>query len=92
MRIEFETSDATTEEMTALIALLASLGGRLPNGAATAAPRAPTPAPVEPIAPSEQLIAEAAARASVQGELDANGVPWDERIHASTKSQTGAGI
>lgn len=88
MQITFNPGEATTDELTALIALLASLGGRLPTS------RTDTiqldvkvdPAdvheklaalPVEEIAPATTLTAMA---------VDANGTPWDARIHSDSKA------
>lgn len=112
MQISIDTSTASAAELTALIALLASLGGRSPvtvhDGVtwvesviqeettklilATAG---------DPPLPSEQLLAAAASTARPappppaddedEGAadltaLDKSGVPWDERIHSSSKS------
>lgn len=55
----------------------------------------PPPAPAVPPVPtpaSEALIQQEAARAAQPaGELDVNGIPWDERIHAGTKVKNGDG-
>ena len=111
MLINLDTNTASTAELTALIALLASLGGRVPSvrtetieftvdaskarediaAIAASIERAAPPPPVT----SESLIAQAVAeRADSDGgpavdptTLDADGIPWDARIHASTKSQ-----
>lgn len=58
-----------------------------PPPAADAAPPASDP-PVTDPPTSEALIqseANRAAGAAATGELDANGIPWDARIHAGTK-------
>jgi len=132
MQISFDTSLVSPDELTALIALCASLGGRLPaNGgtitvdltadtgklrevlaevAADDVPVSPVAASAEGNAPSAQTdtanIAPSAsenapsAESSSQSdaspttgnvELDTDGIPWDERIHASTKTTTADG-
>lgn len=106
MLINLDTATASTSELTALIALLASLGGRLPSvhtetvrievdasGAIEELGRLDRAAPPPPA--SEALIAQAVAERVDTDEgpavdpttLDADGIPWDARIHASTKSQ-----
>lgn len=47
-----------------------------------------TAAPVAPTAPAPQVTPAEVASA----ELDADGLPWDERIHAGTKTKTAKGI
>lgn len=151
MQINFDTTTANLDELTALIALCASLGGRLPDhatltvgsvtasgpadrilgaapttignvvvkltadtseldeaiertravaelGVALIGPEDDIPAPpasaegngaTTPSAPANEP-AEGAATSAPTGsiELDADGIPWDARIHAGTKSQT----
>lgn len=109
MQISLDTSTASTNELTALIALLASLGGRLPGNLAapsapstTDRPAPPAPAPT-PREQADELIRQEAARVASAAPpppseddagtvadpatLDADGIPWDARIHASTKTQ-----
>ena len=109
MQINIDTGTASTDELTALIALCASLGGRLPTAtgeivqtlkidasevrealAELAVPTAPTA--------SEALLAQEAARvaepevpASDPKQLDADGIPWDERIHSGNPTLTADG-
>lgn len=52
-----------------------------------AADETPAPAPA-PTAPQEQVTPQQVKEA----ELDNEGLPWDERIHASTKTKTAKGI
>jgi hypothetical protein len=128
MQISFiiDTDTTGSNELTALIALCASLGGRLPNHNPTVAypvdpeltarqrswvaqtgehvdAMPPPPAAestegndqVSPDAGSASEPTTAASTASAPGaavELDADGIPWDERIHASTKTKTQAGV
>lgn len=100
MEIKFDTSSATPEELNALMALVASLGGRLPH-LGPVMPEVAEAAPASIVAPSprdeaEALMAAESARVAstappppAEGTpvLDTDGIPWDERIHASTKSQ-----
>lgn len=129
MQISFiiETDTASPPELTALIALCASLGGRLPNAnpsvtysagdlsittpsfgpndGALPADDVPTPPaaestegkagqPVIPGAGTSEAITDgtSTSTASAAIELDADGIPWDERIHASTKTKTKADV
>lgn len=114
MQISLDTGQASTDELTALIALLASLGGRLPAGLPAPVPAGtqtrPAPPPPAVSSASEQaeaLIQQEAARVAGAGApppppadddgdageaadpttLDADGIPWDARIHAGTKTQ-----
>lgn len=84
MQITLDTSTASTNELTALIALLASLGGRLPTTCPVipeVAEQAARPAP--PPANEEEGDGAPADPTT----LDADGIPWDARIHAGTKTQ-----
>lgn len=109
MNINFNTSEMQREDMTALIALLHSLGGRLPDhmhtltvdaeGSIAKIEREPLPVfrkgqpdeESDPLpSPSERLIAQAASAAN-PGELDKDGIPWDARIHASSKAKNADG-
>lgn len=136
MQISLDTSTASPNELTALIALLHSLGGRLPAVSTVRldltadtvklrealrdasgnhrhlgaedeqtghSPSLDEDVPLPPsddegndVTSLDALDTEnaAASEASVPAgsiELDADGIPWDERIHASTKTQTGDG-
>lgn len=110
MQISLDTGQAGIDELTALIALLASLGGRLPHDhpAPVTVTTTTRPAPPPPAAPSaseqaEALIQQEAARVAGAAPpppadddsgpavdpttLDKDGIPWDARIHAGTKTQ-----
>lgn len=111
MQISLDTSTASTGELTAIIALLASLGGRLPASstvtvdltadpsklrdaveqAARPAPPPPAPAPDAPVAaaapPPPANEEEGDGAPADPTTLDADGIPWDARIHAGTKTQ-----
>lgn len=125
MQIRLDTSTASLPELTALIALCASLGGRLPlsfkyerllppggpddeqieearyaAGLTTPVDDVPAPPAAEEndqVSPdvggaSELTIATSPPVAGAAVELDADGIPWDERIHASTKTKTKADV
>lgn len=111
MQINIDTGTASTDELTALIALCASLGGRLPITAHDGSrwiEAADLPGMIAPIPPiktappaptaSEALLAQEAARvaepeapASDPKQLDADGIPWDERIHSGNPTLTADG-
>lgn len=123
MQISFDTALTRPEELTAIIALCASLGGRLPDHGQTtnvvnisgvAMPEVAerveaargTTAPVvyaDEVAEQGNDATSGTVRASEPAEapatsaptgsidLDADGIPWDERIHASTKTKTQSG-
>ena len=120
MNINIDTDTASTDELTALIALCASLGGRLPITAhdgsrwieAADLPNMRAPESAESVDPvvkaermappaptaSEALLAQEAARvakpevpASDPKQLDADGIPWDERIHSGNPTLTADG-
>lgn len=93
MQISLDTSTASTGELTALIALLASLGGRLPAGVPLATVRIDgteaAAAPRAVITEHEQSDAnEDPAALPIAGALDSTGVPWDARIHSTPASLT----
>lgn len=122
MQINIDTGTVSRDELTALIALCASLGGRLPDivppmpelkmrghsapifvvdeaapesaESVDPAVKAERMAPLAPIA-SEELLAQEAARvaepASDPKQLDADGIPWDERIHSGNPTLTADG-
>lgn len=108
MRIEIDTTNSGEAEYTAAIALLASLGGRLPSHGIGQVHVDVVPHPhaasgtLTREEPDAQTLAEAllnseAARVDTAAPppptdgavvLDADGIPWDARIHAGTKTQT----
>lgn len=115
MQITFDTSTASTAELTALMALCASLGGRL--GALPAEATSPATAratiaaefsssetPLPKVwTPNDVVVADGYTTnedapppppvvVDTTLELDVDGIPWDARIHASTKTKTKAGI
>jgi len=132
MQISFDTAHTSPDELTALIALCASLGGRLPEQTTVSnmvlkitadtsdveaaiarldndVPAAPTSAEgnaqsvqtdTANTAPSASENAPSAESSSQSDgspttgnvELDADGIPWDERIHASTKTKTAKNV
>lgn len=62
-----------------------------------ATPEQTAPVVKEQVITTETLVTDAASAPEVVTgntalELDADGVPWDERIHSSNKKQTGKGI
>lgn len=104
MQISFDTSTTGLDEINALMALLASLGGRVPHVDAvmpemSVAPVKPTDHPLRtPNDAAEALMAAETARVSSAStnetnpaELDADGLPWDDRIHASSKARNADG-
>jgi hypothetical protein len=130
MQIKLDTANTTTDELTGLIALCASLGGRLPSisgnpavtyridpelATATVHPNSPDAQRVEddvPLPPAAESTEGKAGQpdtpdadtseatgagtststASAAVELDADGIPWDERIHVSTKTKTAKNV
>jgi 2-oxoglutarate dehydrogenase E2 component (dihydrolipoamide succinyltransferase) len=60
-----------------------------PPPAPVAPVAAPPPAPVAPVAPV--AAPPAAAAPAAQAEVDIEGVPWDERIHASSRAKLKSG-
>lgn len=104
MQISLDTASASPDELTALIALCASLGGRLPS-VGSACPVMPEVATITtPREAADALMRAESARvvaASDEQEddgaevdpaaLDATGVPWDERIHSTPPRLTGTG-
>ena len=112
MQINIDTGTASTDELTALIALCASLGGRLPAAheiavkitadtsevRQTLAEAIEAAPPVDPVLASEMLLAQEAVRAENvleqtcdKAQLDADGIPWDERIHSGNPTLTADG-
>lgn len=100
MQITLNTAESSTDELTALIALLASLGGRLPSGgthfvvdidvtdearrvaehAEVNQGRRGPPTGEEPAAGQDALTV-------ALDNVDSAGIPWDERIHSSSKER-----
>lgn len=115
MHITLDTTTASADELTALIALLASLGGRLPSKGVgqvhvdvVARPNQETIEAIEetrrlmgraPADQAEALLQQEAARVAAAsdesdgpvfttaGQVDADGIPWDDRIHSSNKAR-----
>lgn len=102
MQITLNTGETSPEELTALIALLASLGGRLPHASTVTVEQGADKAvaiqtlkeeAVEAL-PSEQMLAAAAAQAvpppppanDEPPAVDSAGIPWDARIHSESKA------
>lgn len=97
MQITIHLDTVEQTDLAALAALVAALGGRAPVVAAAPEPVART-APPPPPPQSEQMIADAAANRQPPADedpgtvadpatLDKEGIPWDVRIHAGTKTQ-----
>ena len=77
--------NTTEQQLDAMAAAIAVLRGGAPQAA---------PKPAGPSVPGDPVRAAPAAPAPTTSgaeELDSAGVPWDERIHASTKSQNADG-
>lgn len=83
MMPEFARIDATIEEQLAPTA-----------GVVAPLPPALTTMPIDPgaTAPTVAALPSMPQPTPPQAEVDANGVYWDERIHASTKTKTNAGV
>lgn len=87
-RVLFDYSDNPLGERPATPAALEPPAAE-PAPTAAVAPDAPPPPPASAVPPpaSEALLQQEANRATgaTAADLDANGIPWDERIHAGTK-------
>jgi hypothetical protein len=100
MQITLNTAESSTDELTALIALLASLGGRLPNNTTVGNIVVKIDAD-EARAAVAQAVAEVAAEQDDEetaeitggsgGEVDSKGTPWDARIHSESKATVADG-
>ena len=96
MQITLNTTESSTDELTALIALLASLGGRLPNNTTvTNKAEIRGPAPEEPAAESDG-VTERFDKALADDQpsdfaVDSKGIPWDARIHSESKATVADG-
>lgn len=98
MQITLDTGTAGTDELTALIALLASLGGRLPNNTTVTNRVNITGPSAEETAHRVAVLAEQdePARARPADEpsdqaVDSKGTPWDARIHSESKATVADG-
>ena len=101
MQITLDTGTAGEHELTALIALLASLGGRLPNHSTVTNQVniehcGPTPTPPVTIAEIAKTTPDEPARARPADEppdqaVDSKGTPWDARIHSESKATVADG-
>lgn len=92
MQITLNTAESSTDELTALIALLASLGGRLPNNTTVTNKveiRGPASVQTVPLAIIESEDDESGNFPSVEDAgraVDSKGTPWDARIHSESKA------
>lgn len=97
MQITLNTAESSTDELTALIALLASLGGRLPNNATVTNKveiRGPASVQTVPLAIIESEDDESGNFPSVEDAgraVDSKGTPWDARIHSESKATVADG-
>lgn len=104
MEIRINTDESGPDEFTALIALFASLGGRLPNlTRAQQALAAPNVRQELEIRSAAELAAEIAPDQAVEQEVpadqqggpppsrDSKGTPWDARIHSESKATVADG-
>lgn len=99
MKYTLTISDLTAEEVTAFLNRSAASENQDVQVSATGAPEAPA-APVAPqqpasnmklIQPSIEVDTGNESQQDQNLELDANGHPWDARIHAKTKTQKADG-
>lgn len=101
MEIRINTDESGPDEFTALIALFASLGGRLPNGTTVTnntvvipAQIADTRGPVAtPTREADEREAPTMPVTSIDdvGLFDSKGTPWDARIHSESKATVADG-
>lgn len=91
MQINIDTGTASTDELTALIALCASLGGRLPTVTGEIVQTLKIDASEALLAQEAARVAEPEVPASDPKQLDADGIPWDERIHSGNPTLTADG-
>lgn len=102
MKIEFNVFDVPPSKLRALAHFLNCLASDEDGGAqvkavaaqiTAPAPAAGNDAPTVSTAPVADTISEPSTPAapSAQSELDANGLPWDARIHSSSKNQNADG-
>jgi hypothetical protein len=78
--LEINAATATSKDWEALAAFTAVMRGT--SSLTRAAP------PEDETLPSEKLMANVEAARAAGAEIDVNGLPWDIRIHASTKTMT----
>lgn len=99
IKIEVTSDDASPEDCAGLARLLTALYGQHGRPEGVAVDGAPAE-PVEPpplvdgsvfAAPPPPAAAAPPPPAAGASDLDAEGFPWDERIHASTKRTNGDG-
>lgn len=100
MEIRINTDESGPDEFTALIALFASLGGRLPDQprsigkiaelAAGYTPNAETRGPVA-TPTREDDEREAPTMPINDSAVDSKGTPWDARIHSESKATVADG-
>ena len=94
MQITLNTAESSTDELTALIALLASLGGRLPNNATVTnmvsiddkRPNAETEAAMQDSRDGNVERFETVSEVMDDQAVDSKGTPWDARIHSESKA------
>lgn len=100
MQITLNTAESSTDELTALIALLASLGGRLPNNATVTnkvsiVDKRPAEELAAEIAPDQaddqEVPADQQGGPVAAGDVDSKGTPWDARIHSESKATVADG-
>ena len=100
MKYDITIRDVEQHELQGLIARINSTTvGEAFNNAAIAAPVqvapvnvAPAPyTPPAPIAPAEETD-EGVSQADVSGQVDAEGLQWDDRIHSSNKKRTAKNV
>lgn len=93
MKIEFETGNLTEQEASGLVALLQALYGStiIPASYERVGEVVRVTGAVEGFMlasddPDPMPVGDNERRELVEPEVDAEGLPWDERIHASTRS------
>ena len=105
MQITLNTTESSTDELTALIALLASLGGRLPNNMPYQETPAFTGQPVSSVTagndgltvtndadtPEVTTDGNTTSTAHAESDVDSKGTPWDARIHSESKATVADG-
>lgn len=106
LKISLELSEATPKEVDALVCFLTVCGGgkaeeTVPESAFTLKEDAPAeqkwgpslvPAPSANPSNASETATSAGSVAPVTSNIDKSGLPWDERIHASTRTLTADGL
>lgn len=103
MKLSLTITEINPDELPALISKLNGNADSapVPVPSAPAVTGGPVPAPyippvgtTLPVTPAAPVAQAPVAAAPVAGgeQLDANGLPWDERIHAGTKTMTEKGV